>query len=235
MRMVSIGVAARVCKAYTPQRKGKVERTVSHVKKSLWAGITFSDLDELNRQAHAWCERINSRVHRTRHARPVDRLTEEKLLPLPEAVAWEGFATEERKVTWDGYVSYDGVLYGLPSTLQLAGKQVQVRERKGVLSVWSAGMQVFESAKRPRSQDSVPHPDQWKTIASVSAQRRTPTPLGHLQPAPDVERRPVAASMTSIVGSRGCRRWSHEEGNLQTPQPDPSGNSAAAASGAGPT
>ncbi len=101
------------------------------------------------------------------------------------------FATQERKVTWDGYVSYDGVLYGLPSTLQLAGKQVQVRERKGVLSVWSAGMQVFEIAKRPRSQDSVPHPDQWKTIASVSAQRRTPTPLGHLQPAPDVERRPL--------------------------------------------
>jgi Mu transposase-like protein len=175
----------------TAWSKGKVERTVSHVKKSLWAGITFSDLDDLNRQAHAWCERINSRVHRTTHARPVDRLTEEKLLPLPEAFAWERFATEERKVTWDGYVSYDGVLYGLPSTLQLAGKQVQVRERKGVVSVWSAGMQVFEIAKRPRSQDSVPHPDQWKTIASVSAQRRTPTPLGHLQPAPDVERRPL--------------------------------------------
>jgi hypothetical protein len=32
--MVSIGVAARVCKSYTPQTKGKVERTVSHVKKS---------------------------------------------------------------------------------------------------------------------------------------------------------------------------------------------------------
>ena len=29
--MVSIGVAPRVCKAYTPQTKGKVERTVSHV------------------------------------------------------------------------------------------------------------------------------------------------------------------------------------------------------------
>jgi hypothetical protein len=52
-------------------------------------------------------------------------------------------------------------------------------------------MQVFEIAKRPRSQDSIPHPDQWKTIASVSAQRRTPTPLGHLQPAADVESRPL--------------------------------------------
>src|SRR6266700_2814190 len=122
--MVSIGVAARVCKAYTPQTKGKVERTVSHVKKSLWGGVTFTDLDDLNRQAHAWCERINARVHRTTHARPVDRLAEEKLLPFPQDFAWERFATEERKVTGDGYVSYDGVLYGLPGTLQLAGKQV---------------------------------------------------------------------------------------------------------------
>jgi len=94
--MVSIGVAARVCKAYTPQTKGKVERTVSHVKKSFWAGIRFTDLDDLNRQAHGWCERINFRVHRTTHARPVDRLAEEKLLPEPSAFAWERFATEER-------------------------------------------------------------------------------------------------------------------------------------------
>jgi hypothetical protein len=189
MRMVSIAVAARVCKPYTPQTKGKVERTVSHVKKSLWGGITFTDLDDLNRQAHDWCERINSRIHRTTHARPVDRLAEEQLLPLPQDFAWERFATEERKVTWDGYVSYDGVLYGLPGTLQLAGKQVQVRERKGVVSVWSAGKQVFAIAKRPRSQDSVPHEDQWKTVASASAIRRGPTPLGHLQPAPQVESR----------------------------------------------
>jgi transposase len=45
--MVSIGVAARVCKPYTPQTKGKVERTVSHVKKSLGGGVTFTDLDDL--------------------------------------------------------------------------------------------------------------------------------------------------------------------------------------------
>ena len=168
--MVSIAVAARVCKPYTPQTKGKVEGGgSSHVKKSLSAENAFTDIDDLNRQAHAWCERINSRVHRTTHVRPVDRLAAEKLLPLPAAFAWERFATEERKVTWDGYVSYDGVLYGLPGQLKLAGKQVQVRERKGVLSVWSQGKQVFEIAKRPRSQESVPHAEQWTTVASVSA------------------------------------------------------------------
>lgn len=190
--MVSIGVTARVCKPYTPQTKGKVERTVSHVKKSFWAGISFTDLDDLNRQARGWCERINSRVHRTTHVRPIERLAQEQLSPLPQDYAWERFATEERKVTWDGYVSYDGVLYGLPGELHLAGKYVQVRERKGVLTVWLAGTQVFEIEKRPRSQESVPHPDQWAGVASVSQTRRSPAPLGHQRPAPDVASRALS-------------------------------------------
>jgi transposase len=190
--MVSIGVTARVCKPYTPQTKGKVERTVSHVKQSFWAGVSFTDLDDLNRQAHGWCERINSRVHRTTHVRPIERLAEEQLLPLPQDFAWERFATEERKVTWDGYVSYDGVLYGLPGQLSLAGKMVQVRERKGKLSVWSAGSQVLSLEKRPRSQESVPHAEQWVGVASVAQTRRTPSPLGHQQSAPEVANRPLA-------------------------------------------
>jgi hypothetical protein len=190
--MVSIGVTARVCKPYTPQTKGEVEHTVSYVKQSFWARVLFSDLDDLNRQAYAWCERINARVHRTTHTRPVNRLEAEKLSLLPQAFAWERFATEERKVTWDGYVSYDGVLYGLPGTLQLAGKGVQVRERQGLLTVWSAGKQVFAIEKRPRSQESVPHPEQWKSVAPVSALRRSAAPLGHQQEVPQVQSRPLA-------------------------------------------
>jgi transposase len=190
--MVSIGVIARVCKPYTPQTKGKVERTVGLVKQSLWAGITFTDLDDLNQQAHVWCERINARQHRTTHARPLDRLSEEHLAPLPADFAWERFATEERKVTWDGYLSYDGVLYGVPGELNLAGKHVQVRERQQALTIWSAGKQVASFAKRARSQESVPHPDQWKSIPTVAQNRRSSPPLGHLRPAPEVVSRQLA-------------------------------------------
>jgi hypothetical protein len=94
--MASIGMAPRVCKAYTPQTKGKVERSISFVKQSFWAGVHFTDIDDLNRQASAWCERINARVHRTTHERPLDRREREPLSPLPQAFAWERFATEER-------------------------------------------------------------------------------------------------------------------------------------------
>ncbi len=190
--MASIGVAPRVCRAYTPQTKGKIERSVGFVKQSFWAGVCFSDIDDLNRQAHIWCERINGRVHRTTHERPRERREQEPLSPLPAAFAWERFATEERKVGWDGYLSYDGVLYGLPSEPAVAGTVVQVRERHGLLSVWSAGRLLAELAKRPLSQSTVTHPDQFRTVAPAASLRERTVPLGHQRTAPLVVTRALA-------------------------------------------
>ena len=190
--MASIGVAPRVCRAYTPQTKGKIERSVGFVKQSFWAGVCFSDIDDLNRQAHIWCEHINSRVHRTTHERPRERREQEPLAPFPEAFAWERFATEERKVSWDGYLSYDGVLYGLPSDPCVAGTVVQVRERHGMLSVWSQGRLLAELAKRPVSQSTVTHPDQFRTVAPAASLRERTVPLGHQRAAPAVVTRALA-------------------------------------------
>src|SRR6266568_385684 len=190
--MASIGVAPRVCKAFTPQTKGKIERTVGVVKQSFWAGVSFTDVDDLNRQAHAWCERINGRVHRTTHERPRDRREQEPLSSFPAAFAWERFATEERKVSWDGYLSYDGVLYGLPSDPPVAGTIVQVRERHGILSIWSQGRRLSELAKRPQSQMTVTHPDQFRTVAPAASLRERTVPLGHQRPAPAILTRALA-------------------------------------------
>jgi transposase len=190
--MASIGVAPRVCKAFTPQTKGKIERSVGVIKQSFWAGVSFSDIDDLNRQAYVWCERINSRVHRTTHERPRERREQEELSPLPQAFAWERFATEERKISWDGYLSYDGVLYGLPSDPPVAGAVVQVREWHGILKVWSGGQLLAELAKRPVSQTHVEHPDQWRTVAPAASRRTQIAPIGHLRPAPQVVKRELA-------------------------------------------
>ncbi len=190
--MASIGVAPRVCKAFTPQTKGKIERTVGVVKQSFWAGVSFTDVDDLNRQAHAWCERINGRVHRTTHERPRDRREQEPLSSFPAAFAWERFATEERKVSWDGYLSYDGVLYGLPSDPPVAGTIVQVRERHGILSIWSQGRLLAELAKRAQSQMTVTHPDQFRTVAPAASLRERTVPLGHQRPAPAILTRALA-------------------------------------------
>src|SRR5712691_7318749 len=202
--MASIGVAPRVCKAYTPQTKGKIERSVGFVKHSFWPGVSFTDIDDLNRQAHAWCERINGRVHRTTHERPKERREQEKLSPLPQAFAWERFASEERKVSWDGYLSYDGVLYGLPSSPQVSGAVVQVREWHGILKVWHSGQLLVELAKRPQSQSHVDHPEQFRGVPPAASRPALVIPIGHLRPAPQVRARELA-EYDQLCGVRAAR------------------------------
>ena len=97
--MASLGVAPRVCRPYTPQTKGKVERSVGVVKHSFWPGVHFTDIDDLNAQALSWCDRINQRVHRTTRQAPLERWIQEPLSPLPQEFAWERFGVEERRVS----------------------------------------------------------------------------------------------------------------------------------------
>jgi transposase len=190
--MAAIGVAPRVCKPYTPQTKGKIERSVGIVKQDFWPGITFTDVDDLNQQARSWYERRNQRIHRTTGQRPVARWQGEGLQPVPSGWAWERWATEDRKVSWDGYLSYDGVLYGLPAAAGVVGGTVQVRDRQGVVSVWYQGQMLLTVAKRPHSRELVPHPDQFRNVPPAAVRRRVGEPLGHQMPPPHVAQRPLA-------------------------------------------
>ena len=190
--MVAIGVTPRVCKPYTPQTKGKVERSVGILKQDFWPGMTFSDIDDLNRQARSWCERRNHRVHRTTGQRPTTRWNEEGLQPLPSEWAWDRWATEDRKVSWDGFLSYDGVLYGLPASAGVVGGMVQVRDWQGVVSVWQHGQILLSVPKRPQSQQQVPHPDQFQDVPPAAARHRQLEPLGHQTAPPPVVHRPLA-------------------------------------------
>jgi transposase len=200
----AIGVTLRVCKPYTPQTKGKVERSISVVKHDFWPGVTFGDLDDLNRQAAQWCDRLNGRVHRTTRQRPIARWAEEKLRPLPAAFAWERFATEERHVSWDGYLSFDGVLYGLPSAAAVAGGVVQVRDHGPHLTIWHQGRAIAQVAKQARSGEIVGHPEQFVHVLSATALRRQQQPLGHQRSAPPVAHR-APAQYDALCG---VERWS---------------------------
>lgn len=188
----ALGISPRVCRAYTPQTKGKVERSIGVVKHDFWPGVTFTDLDDLNRQAADWCARVNARAHRTTGVRPVERWAEEGLRPLPQGWAWERFTAEERQVSWDGFVSFDGVLYGLPGDLALAGRRVQVSVHHGTVQVWHQGAVVLEVAARCQSGQIVQHPDQFRTVAPAARAQRAQVPVGHQVPTPLVVQRPLA-------------------------------------------
>ena len=189
----SVGLALRVCRPYTPQTKGKIERTIGVVKHGFWPGVTFSDLDDLNSQALTWCARRNGRVHRTTRERPCDRLAVEHLRPLPPASSWERFAAEERRVSWDGYFSFDGVLYGLPATAAAAGSRVQVRDHGHTLSVWQQDARLAQLPKAVRSGEIVTHPEQFRDVPPAASLRRLQQPLAHQQWAPVIAQRPTAA------------------------------------------
>ena len=189
--MAAISVVPRVCKARTPQTKGKIERSVGIIKFGFWPGVHFTDLDDLNDQARAWCDRLNQRVHRTTRCVPLERWVEEGLSALPTDFAWERFGTEERRVSWDGFISYDGVWYGLPSEPAVAGRVVQVRERDRHLRVFAGGQCIATLTKRPRSQEIVYHPDQFRTVSPAAARQLAAKPLGHQVSPPEVARRPL--------------------------------------------
>src|SRR5260221_6695879 len=172
-------ITPRVCKSFTPQPPGKVDRSVDAVKHASWPGVCFTDLKDLNRQAAHWCRQVNARMHGTTHQRPVDRWEEEGLRPVPEGWAWERFTSEERQVSWDGYVSFDGVLYGLPSASALAGRRVQVNARHGELSVWSQGQLVLRVATRSQSGKVGTHPEQFPTVLPARPSPRPHVPRGH--------------------------------------------------------
>lgn len=190
--MASLGVAPRVCKPFKPQTKGKVERSVGVIKYGFWPGVRFSDIDDLNVQATRWCDRLNQKVHRTTRKIPLELWVEEGLNALPTDYAWERFGTEERRVSLDGFISYDGVLYGLPAYPPMGGSMVLVRERGRDLRVFHQGSLIATVQKHPRSQEIVIHPDQFRDVAPVPSLRQREKPLGHQVQAPIVAVRSLA-------------------------------------------
>jgi transposase len=190
--MATLGVAPRVCKPYKPQTKGKVERSVEVIKYGFWPGVRFTDVDDLNEQALTWCNRLNQKVHRTTRKPPMDLWVEENLRPLPADRAWERYGAEERRVSSDGFIAFDGVLYGLPSQPPTAGAIVQVRKRGRELRIFSHGALVATHQIRPRSAEIVMHPEQFVGVPPTPSLRATMRPVGHQVEPPTVLTRPLA-------------------------------------------
>lgn len=137
-----VGVIPKVCRIRRPQTKGKVERLVSYVKNNFMPGRTFVDIIDLNKQALEWCSKVNNKPLQTTGKTAFEQLQEEKLLPLPNKVILDRYRYEARSVSRDGFVSYDGVRYGVP--WEYSGRQVTVRAIKNKIEVFD-GLQLIAS------------------------------------------------------------------------------------------
>ena len=140
-------------------RSARVERPFHHVENNFYPGRTFTDLADLNRQLHDWCERYNATSHRYLKTSPVSLFAVEQpqLKPLPAFVP-EPIQLHVRKVDVHGFVTLHVNRYSVGD--RLIGRQVEVHEAHTSLRVFDGPRLVVEHEKRdPGLAAWVTHPD----------------------------------------------------------------------------
>jgi transposase len=115
------------------QAKGALERSHRFLHGNFEAGRRFANALDFQDQLDRWCERINSRVHRTTRAVVAERLAEEqaRMRALPETLP----DTDRRFVTRVGaqpYLRVDRNDYSLDP--RLVGRRVEVRVSQAEIS-----------------------------------------------------------------------------------------------------
>ena len=139
---VSMGFIPKVCRPRKPQTKGKVERLVYYVKDNFLPGRVFRDMADLNRQAQEWCRKVDSKRHGTTGEIPLYALKQEPLRSLPRQEILSIYRWEPRKVTTDGFISFDGVKYGVP--WEYSGREVRVRMLNDHVEVYDGEVRISD-------------------------------------------------------------------------------------------
>lgn len=138
--MRTLGFQTKLCKPRHPFTKGKVERLVRFVKDNFLAGRTFWNVTDLNLSALDWCEEQNTCYHRGLGI-PQDihrkrcALVVAKLDDCPELLF---YLCPERRISFDGFVNYEGRRFGVPYSY--AGKTARVMRSGSCLYIYSADM-----------------------------------------------------------------------------------------------
>ena len=139
--------AARVRK---PQDKPRVERTVSYVRQSFFAGEEFRDLLDAQRRAETWCATTAGlRIHGTIQARPAEVFALEeapRLLPVPTE-RYDVPTYAHPKVHRDHHIEVDRALYSVPGNL--IGAHVDVRADRALVRFFHRGQLVKVHARAP--------------------------------------------------------------------------------------
>ena len=162
---------------------------MQYVKDNFWPGRTYTDIADLNRQAIAWCRQVDQRIHGTTGERPCDRIKDENLLPLPAPDRLMKFLRVERMVSLDGFVSFDGVRYGVH--WRYSGQQVLVRQVGLNVEIWHQGERIALHEKSSRWGGMVKLPGQYEGLKAAEGALK-PMPLARETVAPQVEQRPLA-------------------------------------------
>lgn len=139
--MRTVGFKTKLCKPRHPFTKGKVERLVRFVKENFLAGRTFFNVTDLNRQAMYWCEKQNNVFHKATFGVPHDihvSACAEKLSLLEYSPELRFYLCPLRKISFDGFVNYEGRRFGVPYAY--AGSVARVMRKDDTLYIYSADL-----------------------------------------------------------------------------------------------
>jgi transposase len=135
------GFAPRLCRAYRPQTKGKVESGIKYVRRSFLCGRAATSVADLRQQLLTWnLEVAFPRVHGTTH-RVVREAWQEEVRHLQPCAGRPPFPHAPaivRRVSRDAYVSYQSNRYPVP--WQAAGQEVTLRVASEQLEIRGDGV-----------------------------------------------------------------------------------------------
>lgn len=139
--MKEIGFETKLCKPRHPFTKGAVERLVRFVKDNFLQSRTFHNLTDLNRQALDWCNTQNG-LYRKASAGIPEKIHAEHcadnlgVLTVSDTVM--RWLCPLRKISFDGFVSFEGRRYGVPYSY--TGKTVHVKRDGDTLYIYSENL-----------------------------------------------------------------------------------------------
>jgi transposase len=152
-----------------PQDKPRVERTVSFVRDSFFAGETFVDLADAQRRVEQWClGRAGMRVHGTTQCRPLElfRLEEESRLSAAPTAVYDLPIYSRPKVHRDHHVEVAKALYSVPGNL--IGARLDARADRSLVRLFHRGQLVKVHPRKPpggRSTDPADLPEHTTVYA----------------------------------------------------------------------
>ena len=139
--MRTVGFQTKLCKPRHPFTKGKVERLVRFVKDNFLAGRVFWNVTDLNYDALEWCTEQNE-AYRKNLGIPNDEHSKhcaEVVSKLDDSMELMLYLCPERRISFDGFVNYEGRRFGVPYSY--AGKTARVLRDHDQLYIYSADLQ----------------------------------------------------------------------------------------------
>lgn len=139
--MGNIGFETKLCKPRHPFTKGAVERLVRFVKDNFLPGRVFNELTDLNYDAARWCNHQNNIYHRAVDCVPADRHQQSCLKAAPlleETIELSYYLCPVRKISFDGFVTYEGRRFGVP--YWYSEKECRVKRDGYVLEIYDSKM-----------------------------------------------------------------------------------------------